>query len=62
MKGRIWVRSEKQHEDQDRFGQTISICVTDADNSQIILAEYGPYTIPVEGMISHKLLVGDFNA
>jgi len=61
MRGRIWVCSEPQEDGQEKFGQTVSIVITDPDDADVILAKFGPYTVKENTMITHSLLVGDFN-
>ena len=60
IKGKVWVHSARQDEEQNKFGETVKIVVTDPEDTEKILFECGPYTVPTGGAVTHEKLTGIF--
>ncbi len=61
-KGRIWVKADRAFHEQKNLGETFMIIITDPDDSEKVLFQFGPYTVNNGDMITHELLVGCFDA
>ena len=61
IKGQVWIKAERKHDDQSKIGETVSVLITDPDNSEKVFFKAGPYTIPNGQYVTHEKLICEFD-